>query len=78
MCLVLIIVLTVCASGLKPGWVIRVNQSCFCLGQVGLALFIKYLVGFCIGSYVLIMASGPDQVNELKVLDNDDRWKCIY
>ena len=28
--------------------------------------------GFCIGSHVLIMASGPDQSDELRVHDGDD------
>ena len=44
----------------------------FCLGQVCLAWFIKYLNLTWILHWIKIMASGPDQINELNVLDSDD------
>ena len=43
-------------------------------GQSRSTQFIKYpgLTRFCNGSCVLIMASGPDQSNELSMLHSDD------
>ena len=43
----------------------------FCLGHTGLDPVYK-ISGFCIGSHVLMMVSGPDQSNELSVLNVDD------
>ena len=59
---------------MKPDWVIRVIRVTFCPGQVGLARFIKYLglTRILHGSRVLIMASVPNQSNELSMLDDDD------
>ena len=49
-------------------------QVTFCLGQMGVNWFIKYLglIGFCIILCALIMVSGPDCSNELRMVDSDD------
>ena len=66
--------------GLKLSWVIwvtRVNWVMFYLGQAGTSdPNIRVWPGFCIVFHVLIMASGPDQSNELNMLDVGDEIVC--
>ena len=55
---------------LKPRQVIHVNRVTFCLGQLGQTQLIKS-PDFNL-DHVLIMPSGPDQSDELYILDNND------
>ena len=61
-------------SGLKLGQVILIIQVTFCPGEFRLIWFIKYLdlTPFYIKLHALIIASGPDQSEELGMLDSDD------
>ena len=62
-------------SGLKPGQVIWVTRVTFHLGQADLTQFIKYLGLTWILHWItciIIMASDPNQSNELSMLDGDD------
>ena len=61
-------------SGLKLGRVILIIQVTFCPGEFSLIWFIKYpdLTPFYIKLHALLITSGPDQSEELGMLDSDD------